>query len=137
MKVSVPPACGCSAAEPDCVAEFPFGAGVQAASRSTSAMGIAAIWRFNTRPPPRAETLAPLTNDFLIEFNELRRDVGRVVFRRAAGSGLAATLPQGGIAEQAFKRAGEGVGVLRLDQKAGDISLYDTLVAVDVARHDR
>src|SRR5438093_339458 len=42
----------------------------------------------------------------------------------------------GGFAEQPFERPGDGVGVPGLDEQARDISLYDTLVAVDVARDD-
>src|SRR5881396_3562531 len=89
------------------------------------------------QPPPWGETLAhaPLTNDFAIEFNELRGDVGPVIFRSPSRTGLPEPLAKRGVAEQSFERSGDGIGVFRLDEEACDVSLYDTLVAVNVARH--
>src|SRR5712692_8406863 len=73
----------------------------------------------------------------LVHVHQLRRDVRPVEIGRAARAGFAQAAPQLGVLDQAFEGAGQGVGVLRLHQEPGGVSLYDTLVAVDVRGHDR
>src|SRR2546423_7033181 len=136
MNVSVPPARGCSPAGAGVSELVPAGFGVHAASRSAKTTGSAAIRRcFSTRPPPRAETLAhaPLTDDLFVEFNELGRHMRPVVFGCPPCSGLAQTLAEGRLADEALDRSRQRIRVLRLDQETGDVSLYGTLVAVDIA----
>jgi hypothetical protein len=60
-----------------------------------------------------------------------------VVLRRSSGARVSQSLTKCRVTDEAVERAGDGVGILRLDEEPGDISLYDTLVAVDIARHDR
>src|SRR5438477_6854098 len=137
MNVSVPPGRACSPAGAGVSELVPAGFGVHAASRSANATGSAAIRRcFSTRPPPRAETLAHAlrTDDLFVEFNELGGHVRPVVFGGSPRAGLAQALAEGGFADEALDRSGERIRVFRLDEEAGDVSLYDTLVAMDVAR---
>src|SRR5437879_11036984 len=75
---------------------------------------------------------APLDHLF-VDAHELCGDVRPVEFGRAPRAGLAESYAQRGLADEPLERRRDAVGVSRLHQEARDISLYDTLVAVDVA----
>src|SRR5438445_154980 len=118
----------------------PVAFGEHAAGASAKVSESAATRRYvTTRTTPSARTLAHAlpTDDLFVEFNELRCDVGPVVLGSPPRPRFAEALPQAGIADQPLEGVGEGLGALWLDEEAGDISLYDTLVPVDIARDDR
>src|SRR5438094_8187587 len=69
--------------------------------------------------------------------DKLPRHVAPVVFRCAPRARLADALPQFRLSDQPFDGVGERLGVLRLHEEARHISLYDTLVAMDVGGDDR
>src|SRR5437660_3722480 len=140
MKVSVPPGLGCSPAGAGVCEPPPVAFGEHAASASAKVIKSAATRRYvTTRTTPSARTLAHAlpTDDLFVEFNELRCDVGPVVLGSPPRPRFAEALPQAGIADQPLEGVGEGLGALWLDEEAGDISLYDTLLPVDFARDDR
>src|SRR2546428_598885 len=68
--------------------------------------------------------------------DELPRHVAPVVFGCAARARFADALPQFWLSDQPFDGVGERLGVLRLHEETRHISLYDTLVAVDVGGDD-
>src|SRR5258705_1474646 len=79
---------------------------------------------------------APLDHLF-VDADELSGDMRPVKFGGAARAGLAQSYAQSGLADEPFERGRDPVGIFRLDQEPRNISLYDTLVAMDIARHDR
>ena len=73
---------------------------------------------------------------FLIDPHELGGHVGPVELRRPPRPCHAQASSELRVLDEPFHGRRDGVGVARLDQETGHISLYDTFVAVDVAGDD-